>query len=159
MTMQSADLAVRKSITVEAPRERAFKVYTERQADWNPPDHQIGEKPFEEIVLEPREGGRWFERDADGNECDWGRVLVYKPPEKVVLAWHLSAEFKYDPDPSQATMLTITFIEEGPTTTRVELEHSGLEVHGDKAEGMRAAIDSPGGWTLTLTRFKEAAEA
>jgi hypothetical protein len=72
-------------------------------------------------------------------------VLVYKPPEKVVLAWHLNAEFKYDPDPTQATMVTITFTEEGPTTTRVELEHSGLQVHGDSAEGLRGG-DRLAGW-------------
>ena len=159
MTEQATDLTVRKTIIVEAPRERAFTVFTEEYGTWWPPDHHIGESYPEDVIMELREGGRWFERAPDGTECDWGRVLAYEPPERLVLAWHLGPDFRYDPDPALATEIEVRYIPEGDGQTRVDLEHRGLEVHGERAESMRGALDSPDGWTLTLERFAGAAAA
>lgn len=44
------------------------------------PDYHLGEAEYAEAVIEPREGGRWFERSTDGSECDWGRLLVWIRP-------------------------------------------------------------------------------
>lgn len=157
MSEQATDLTVRRMVSVETPRERAFAVFAEEYESWWPPDHHIGEVQPEAVIMEPREGGRWFERAPDGSECDWGRVLAYEPPERLLLAWHLDPDFRYEPDPALATEIEVRFIAEGPSATRVELEHRGLEVHGEAAERMRAAIASPDGWTLTLERFARAA--
>ena len=51
------------------------------------------------------------------------------------------------------------FVAEGPGSTRVELVHRGLEVHGDRSREVHAAIDSPGGWSGLLAQFAEAANA
>lgn len=53
----------------------------------------IGRNPHTEIVIEPRAEGRWFERDAEGNETQWGKVLVWEPPSRLVLAFQLNSRW------------------------------------------------------------------
>jgi hypothetical protein len=53
----------------------------------------------------------------------------------------------------------VRFISEGPSQTRVELEHRGFERHAAAADGVRAAMDAPGGWTFVLEVFAHAATA
>ena len=100
--------------------------------------------------MEPRAGGRWYERGEDGSECQWGRVLSWEPPARVVLAWQINAQWQYDPD--FETEVEIKFIADG-TGTRVELEHRDLERYGEQAETMRATFDSDGGWNGLLAAF------
>jgi uncharacterized protein YndB with AHSA1/START domain len=152
----TAGLAVRQSLVVEAPREQAFAVFTERMTSWWPLEtHSIGTKPVTAAVVEPRAGGRWFERSADGSECDWGRVLVWEPPERVVLSWQLTADWRSDPD--LHTEVEVRFHAEDERRTRVELEHRGLEAFGGRAEEMRGVFDSDGGWRGLLAQFAETA--
>jgi uncharacterized protein YndB with AHSA1/START domain len=155
----ATDLAVRKTITVAAPQQRAFDVFTTGMTDWwLRESHHIGERSPEAVVVEPHAGGRWFERAPDGTECDWGRVVEWEPPARVLLAWHLNADWNYDPDPAKATELEVQFIAEGPASTRVELVHRGLEVHGDRAQEVHDGIDSPEGWASLLELYGAAAE-
>ncbi|SRR6266536_4112449 len=159
-TAETPDQAVRKSITVEASREKAFEVFTTGMSRWWPLDtHHIGRSEPTEVVVEPRAGGRWFERAEDGSECEWGRVREYESPARLVFAWHLGPGWKYDPDPAMATEVEVLFIEEGPARTRVELEHRGFEVHGDRAEELRLPISQEGGWSGLLERFAESAQS
>jgi hypothetical protein len=72
-----SDLSVRKSVTVNAPIERAFTVFTGGMDGWWPRGtHHIGESELKETVLEGKENGRWYEIGVDGSECEWGRVLA-----------------------------------------------------------------------------------
>jgi Activator of Hsp90 ATPase homolog 1-like protein len=149
---------VRKVIRVEAPQERAFRVFTAGMARWWRPEHHIAATPFVDLVVEPRSGGRWFERDKDGAECLWGKVILWEPPARLILGWQLNAEWKFDAD--FVTELEVRFIAEGPTATRVELEHRDLEKYGDKAAAVRASLDSPDGWNgLLATYVAEIAKA
>jgi uncharacterized protein YndB with AHSA1/START domain len=157
MTEQATGMAVRTSVTVEVPQRHAFRVFTEEFESWWPRDHHIGEVAPEAEVIELREGGRMYERAPDGTECDWAKVLAYEPPERFVIGWLLDAEFEYDPD--LMTEVEIRFIAEGAQATRVELEHRGLEIFGEKAEKVRDAIGAPDGWSGILKRFAEVAEA
>jgi len=160
MVQGTTDLAVQKSIVVAAPQQRAFDVFTTSMSDWWPRDsHRIGEAEPEVVVVEPRAGGRWFERAPDGAECDWGRVVEWEPPARVLLAWHLNADWEYDPDPARSTEIEVQFFAEGPETTRVELVHRGIEVHGDRAREVRDAIDSQAGWSGLLKLYGAAAAA
>jgi uncharacterized protein YndB with AHSA1/START domain len=150
--------AVRQEIKVNAPIEHAFDVFTGGFAGWWPLEsHHIGEQPAETAVLEPRTGGRWFERAADGSECDWGSVLVWEPPRRLVLSWHLGADWAYDPDPDRASEIEVTFVAEGESATLVALEHRRLERHGAGAEKIRAGVSGPGGWPTLLEMFAAAA--
>jgi uncharacterized protein YndB with AHSA1/START domain len=157
--MSSPETSVQKSVVVNAPIAHAFKLFTEHFDSWWPRTHHVGKvEPFR-AVLELREGGRWFERGADGSECDWGRVLVYSPPTHLAVSWHLDSTFAYDPDPSRASRVEITFQDEGNGKTRVELVHSQLDRHSDGWEKVRESVGSPGGWGGIMDTFAAAAAA
>jgi uncharacterized protein YndB with AHSA1/START domain len=95
------EVVVRKSVRVGVPAARAFSVFVEQMETWWPPAHHIGDEPFQAIFVEPRTGGRWYERDAKGSECQWGHVLAWDPPHRVTLSWHLGPDWKFDPDLGQ----------------------------------------------------------
>ena len=155
---RQAGVAVRQSIVVDASPERAFYVFTDGMTSWWPIDsHSIGDRPMAEAVIEPRTGGRWYERGDDGRECDWGRVLAWEPPDRVVLTWQISAEWRSDP--AIHTEIEVRFTPEGDGRTRVDLEHRGLESFGERTEQMRAIFGSDGGWKGLLRRFADAAAA
>ena len=82
---------VRKTVTVDATQRRAFDVFTARHGTWLPSTYHIGTSDYDTAVIEPFAGGRWFERGVDGAEADWGKVLVWEPPERLVLAWQINA--------------------------------------------------------------------
>jgi uncharacterized protein YndB with AHSA1/START domain len=147
--------AVKKEIVVEAPQERAFRVFTEGIDRWWPRAHRIGKAELKEAVLEPRVGGRWYERGVDGSECLWGKVLVYEPPRRVILAWQINAQWQYDE--TFSTEVEVRFTSEGPKRTRVELEHRNLERFGAQQEEIRKAFESEGGWTGLLSAFEKIA--
>ena len=146
---------VRKTIQVAAPPERAFEVFTAGIGRWWPKSHHIGAADLDCPVIEPRAGGRWFERHVDGAECEIGKVLVWEPPRRLVLAWQLTNEFKFDA--ALLTEVEVRFIADGENATRVELEHRKLENLGDRAEALRQQIDSPNGWGHLLELFARSA--
>jgi uncharacterized protein YndB with AHSA1/START domain len=108
-----------------------------------------------EAVLEPHADGRWYERGIDGSQCQWGRVAVWQPPTRLVLVWQLNAEWKFDP--TLETEVEVTFIEQSPGHTRVELEHRNLERFGEQAHAVRALFESPKAWAGILARFADLA--
>lgn len=159
MSTQTTDTSVQASIVVEAPIERAFKVFTEEMASWWSPDHHILRGELSEMVLEPWVGGAIYDRLVDGRICRWGRVLAYEPPNRVVFSWDISLQWKIETDPSKTSEVEVRFTAEGPDRTQVVLEYSKLERHGDGWEQMRDAVGSPEGWRVGLQRFAGAAKA
>ena len=149
--------AITHSVVVPLGQDAAFELFTDRFTDWWPKDsHHIAEAHAADAFLEPREGGRWYERAADGSECDWGYVKAIERPERLLLAWQLTPEWNFDSDLSKATEVEVTFIaEEGGT--RVTLEHRGFEVHGEAGAGMRESVSSEGGWPQLLQLYRDAA--
>jgi uncharacterized protein YndB with AHSA1/START domain len=89
-------IRIQKELTVEAPLDRAFRVFTASMGAWWPKSHHIGKSALADCVIEPRVDGRWYEVDDDGSTCDWGKVLAWDPPRRLVLAWQLNQEFQYD---------------------------------------------------------------
>jgi uncharacterized protein YndB with AHSA1/START domain len=150
---QHVDTTVRKTITVAASQQRAFDVFTAQLGSWWPKEFHIGAADMADFVIEPKVGGRWFEVGVDGTECETGRVTAFEPPDRFTLAWHLSGSWQYDPDPAHASEVEVRFIAEGPTHTRVELEHRGFERHGAGAEAVHGSVSGPQGWTYCLDLF------
>jgi uncharacterized protein YndB with AHSA1/START domain len=159
MTTQAASDVVRTSIMVNAPLERAFSVFTDGIDSWWPRSHTIGESPLAEMVLEGREGGRAYGRGEDGSESDWGRVLVYEPPHRVVVSWDITLQWKHELDPEKTSEFEVSFTPEGDGRTLVVLEHRHLDRHGEGWEQMRDAVGSENGWGGGLGEFAKAAEA
>jgi uncharacterized protein YndB with AHSA1/START domain len=155
MSTQIRPAPVRKSIFVDALPNHAFEVFTSGIGRWWPKSHKIGDAELDRPVIEPREGGRWYERDVDGSECDLGKVLVWDPPARLVLIWQLTAEFTFDPD--LVTEVEVQFAAEG-SGTRVDLEHRHLERLGETADKLREAVDAPGGWSGLLELYAQAAK-
>src|SRR6185437_4730824 len=56
-------------ITVEAPIEQAFEVFTQRFGDFKPPEHNLLGVPIAETVFEPHVGGHIYDRGTDGSDA------------------------------------------------------------------------------------------
>jgi uncharacterized protein YndB with AHSA1/START domain len=126
-----------KAVTVRAAPARAFALFAGDIARWWPLSQvHTGPDPVD-CAIEPRVGGRIFERAADGRETPWGTVLVYDPPHRLAFSWivALSAE--------QEQRVEIRFMAEDGGT-RVELTHSGWEKLGEAATDRRERYDR--GW-------------
>lgn len=141
-----------KSIRVAAPPALAFEIFTAGMHRWWPRAHSLN--PTAEraaIVAEPRAGGRWFERSADGKECDWGRVLQWSPPSRVLFAWQLDENWQFNP--TFSTEVEVKFEAMGDNATQVTLEHRQLERYGVHADKVRPGLDSNEGWMGGLSLY------
>jgi uncharacterized protein YndB with AHSA1/START domain len=150
---QATATSVRSTIVVEAPIERAFRVFTADFDRVKPREHNMLSVEIAETVFEPRAGGRIYDRGVDGSECQWARVLAFEPPNRVVFSWDISPQWQIESDLERTSEVEVRFIAESPERTRVELEHRNLDRHGDGWEAMRDAIGGEGGWPLYLERF------
>jgi uncharacterized protein YndB with AHSA1/START domain len=155
MNTQIAGTSVQSSIVVDAPIERAFSVFTEGISTWWPPEHHILKAELADTVFEPRQGGHVYDRGVDGSECRWARVLVYKPPTRIVISWDIGLKWELESDPQRTSEVEVRFVPDGPSRTRVELEHRNLDRHGEGWTQMRDAVGSPDGWEIGLRRFAE----
>lgn len=142
---------VRKSVTVQASVERAFDVFTQGFGRWWPASHTIGKSPMKNAVIEPQAGGRWYEIGEDGSECQWGDVLAWEPPTRLLLAWRIGGDWQYRKDLLTEVEVRFVLVNEG--ATRVELEHRLLENMGEGAESMRQVFESEGGWSGILAGY------
>jgi uncharacterized protein YndB with AHSA1/START domain len=149
---------VRKSLTVKAPQAIAWRVFTEKMGTWWPlAQYKIGKTNAVDAVIEPRVGGRWYERGEDGSTCQWGSVLTWEPTSLLVLSWDISADWQYDA--TLKTEIEVRFIPQGEHATRVELQHRHLDRYGARREEMRRIFDTEGDWGRVLEMFARVAAA
>lgn len=141
---------IRHSVIVAVPPPRAFAAFTGDIGRWWPRGRTIGAAPHVAIVIEPHAGGRWFERDAEGRETDWGCVLDWAPPRRLLLGWQLDARFHHDP--ALTTEVELNFAPHG-TGTQVTLEHRDLHRFGEDAAEVAGKLN--GGWPTMLGHFVE----
>lgn len=146
---------VRHEVIVPVAPGTAFELYVNRPGRTHPRDGQSGDPT--RIVYEPFAGGRWYEIDTAGREYEWGRVLVWKPPRRLTLAWMVGAStgvWAFDPEPAHASLAEITF-EPVARGTRVSVEHSGFERHGPSGMSIRRGVSI--GWGEDLKDLLRAA--
>jgi uncharacterized protein YndB with AHSA1/START domain len=152
MTTTASIPPITGTVTVGVPAEQAFEVFTGSFTSWWPHVFHIGQADVAEVVLEPHVGGRWYERGVDGSECDWGRVLVWEPPHRLVFTWQINGSFQFDPDPERASEIEVRFTADGPGQTTVDVEHRYFDrLAGGQA--VRDTIHGGGGWALLLDGF------
>ena len=142
---------IRLAFEVHCPADHAFVVWTDRISTWWPADHTVSGEPDASVVLEPRSGGRIFERTTAGIEHDWGEVTVWEPPSRLVYLWHLRR------DRADATEVEIRFRAQGEASTLVEIEHRGWEALGAEAQAWRDRNGA--GWSTLLPHYVVAASA
>ena len=148
------ELKVTKSILIAVGSARAFEFFLDQERWWPLATHHMAESPGEAVVLEPFIGGRWYERAGDGSETEWGRVLAFEPPRRILLSWRMSADWGHEPDPGRGSEIEVSFLSEGQNRTRVVFEHRHLERYGYDAERMCAGLDKPNAAEAVLRAFK-----
>lgn len=149
-----APAAIRKTIAVDVPVERAFDVFATHMGEWWHKEHSIAQGTTQaDVVVEPRAGGRWYEKGADGSEHQWGKVIEYDRPRRLVLAWQLTREFAFDP--AFETTVEVRFEQRGGGTI-VHFEHRDLDRMGAGAAETMESMD--GGWGFLLDLYRNAAE-
>jgi uncharacterized protein YndB with AHSA1/START domain len=155
MSTQAEPTSIRMEIVVQAPIERAFRVFVHDFSQIKPREHNLLSVEIAETVFEPRVGGRLFDRGVDGSECHWARVLAYEPPNRLVISWDISPQWQIEPDSANTSEVEIRFTAETAERTRVALEHRNLDHHGDGWPTERDALGSEGGWPLYLQRYAD----
>jgi uncharacterized protein YndB with AHSA1/START domain len=156
---QTTIAPVRRSVTVKASPERAFRVFTDGMDSWWPRTHHIGRSPMKRVIIEGRVGGRCYSEQVDNTECDWGSVLVWDPPHRFVMAWQISQTWQYQSEVSKSSEVEVRFTLEPDGSTRIDLEHRRFEQMVAGGDVMRTSVDGPGGWTLVVQQFVSQAEA
>jgi len=156
MTVPAQDTSVRSEIVVEAPLDRAFRVFTQQFDRIKPREHNMLGVDIAESVFEPHVGGRVYDRGVDGTECQWARVLVYEPPDRIVFTWDINPYWQIESDLDKTSEVEVRFIAESPARTRLELEHRNLDRHGDGWQGLGEGVGGSEGWPLYLQRFAAA---
>jgi uncharacterized protein YndB with AHSA1/START domain len=142
-------------VSVQASPERAFEVFTEGLGSWWPREYTWSQDVLEEIGIEPRADGLCYERGPYGFRCDWGRVLAWEPPRRIVFTWQIGPNREPQPDPGRASEVTVRFGDDGGGGARVELEHRAFDRHGEQGADYAAALGSQQGWPFMLARFAE----
>ena len=140
---------VKCSVDVKVPAAQAFELFTRNMGAWWPRGRTPGGNPHVDLVVEPWQNGRWYERDADGNETQWGKVLAWEPPRRLLLGWQLNHKFRFDAD--LLMEVEILFADLAGGGTRVSLEHRDLERLGAEAETFAGKIGS--GWPERMENF------
>jgi uncharacterized protein YndB with AHSA1/START domain len=148
------EAAPRVSVTVPAPPADAFLVYTERQLEWQPPEHLTVQDP-ESVIMEPGVGGRFYERGADGTEVVRGTITEWEPPGRLAVTWRIGPGWQLAPDDENASVIEVEFNPVGPGSTEVVFTYAHLERHGEMAPALRAAIANPGP-VSAVERYAEA---
>jgi uncharacterized protein YndB with AHSA1/START domain len=134
---------VRKSIRVPAPADEAFRIFTERPIEWLPAGHTFIKNP-QSITMEPRTGGRYYERGADGTEVTRGTIVDWAPPHRLVVTWRIGPGWRPVFDDEKASRIEVEFAAVGPDVTEVVLTYTQLKRHGEMAGLIRSAVAAPG---------------
>ena len=140
---------LQRSIVVPLSVADAFDLFVRRLPEWWPlSTRSVWLEDAASCHVEPRVGGRLFERSRAGEESDWGRFRLFDEPTRVVFSWHPG-----QPD-SSATEVDVTFraLEGAANVTTVSLEHRDWERLGERASFVRGLF--AGGWGGVLARFE-----
>lgn len=129
----------------------AFATWTRGIGRWWPREHTTSGDPHATVHLEPRLGGRIYERTSDGLEIEWGEVTAWDPPRSFSYLWHIRR------DRADATDVEVTFQPDGPDSCRVRIVHAGWERLGADGPSWRDA--NRGGWSRLLPHFERAVNA
>ena len=152
MTMHATETdAIRKTVTVPLPVEKAFNLFTAGIDTWWPfESHSIGGDKTESAVFDV-DAKRLYEREADGSEHDWADIVAWEPPNRFLLNWRvnptrpeteLEVRFAADGDAAMAQDLLDHGAEAGPATEdgRTALAIAEEQGHDEVAALLRERV-------------------
>jgi len=150
MTMETkiGELAVRRSIEINAPPERVWEEFAsaDRMRLWYSTAGGA-EMPCKRLEYQARVGGSFITQVDHGTDQKLqfeGKVLVYDPPRELTVEMGPFAFAGSD----AMSLLTFLLHELPAGRTRAEIVHHGFEVFGDAARNVYQAFE--GGWDMTV---------
>jgi uncharacterized protein YndB with AHSA1/START domain len=143
---------LQRSVVVACSKDEAFSLFTDGINEWWPlrEGFSYGVDRCASIHLEPRPGGRFFERFVDGDEFQVGTVTVCEAPDRIVFTWA-------PPVWAGATEVEVRFLADAADATTVHVEHRGFDSLGTDAQSTRDGFAS--GWPAVLDAFSHRAAA
>jgi len=140
-------MAINKVVHVKRSPEDAFRLFVDQMGKWWPLHtgrYSYDAARAQDVFLEARVGGRFFERYKDGEEFQIGQVIAIDRPSRIVFTWGAGNE--------GTTEVEVLFTAEDEGT-RVSLEHRNVENMGEMAH----SFDT--GWDEVLGYYVQAAGA
>jgi uncharacterized protein YndB with AHSA1/START domain len=147
-----ADGSVCHERVIALPQPEAFALFADLDR-FKPREHNMLAVPIEQTVLEQHPGGAIYDRGVDGTTCQWGRVVAFDPPDRLVFTWDIGPDWQVTSDPSHTSEVEVTFTADGDQRTRVMLVHRHIDRHGNGWESLRDGLDAPDGWPIYLDRY------
>ena len=138
--------------------DKAFEVFTSDFTKWWPREYSWSQEAMASIGIEPCIGGRCTETGPHGFQLDWGRVLEWQPPQKLIMTWQIGADRVPQPNPDNASIIEVVFTAIADAQTQVLFEHRDLHRHGEGAEDYRQALNSEYGWPFILEKYRTLVE-
>jgi uncharacterized protein YndB with AHSA1/START domain len=127
---------VSEKIDIVADQVTVFNVYVNQINEWWPRRGETNRYSFapdttepDQILLDAKEGGRYYEVFADGTEHTIGTITTWDPPNEVAYTWDVAGW-------QGTSTVTVRFVASGDTTT-VMVEHDGVP-EGKEGEGYSA---------------------
>ncbi len=141
-------------VVVDAAPGGAHRCFAEHMGEWWPAEHTVSRSETKLTVrVDPRLGGLVREVGVEGTELVIGTITEWNPPVGLAISWQITSDWQSEPDISKASEYRVGFTADGSRTV-VTVHHDGFERHGPGGAGVRAAVDSPGGWPLVLDAFR-----
>ena len=56
---------------------------------------------------------------------------AWRAPRPNAISWDISPDWQIETDPEKTSNVEVRFVAEGPSRTRIELEHRDLDRHGE----------------------------
>jgi len=123
--------SIKLNLTVPVSANQAFEAFIKEIHSWWPREYTWAGEVLEIIAIEPFKNGRCFERGPHGFECDWGRVLAYESPNRIVFTWQIAPDRVPEPNPEKISEIETVFVEKQKSETQVKFEHRYFSKHGE----------------------------
>lgn len=151
--MNKRSHTIEHSVQVPVSAAKAFDFFVDELATWWPAAYTWSQEVLQDMVIEPQVNGRCYEKGPNNFICDWGRVLVWEPPHRLVFSWQISPRREPVPNPAKASEVEVRFTADGPQTTQVVLTQRHMDRHGEGSEMYQEMMASPQGWPYILAQF------
>jgi len=135
--------AITHYVDVNATPEFAYHTFLHYPSKWWPNGHSLFGIKRPNIQFDPCNGGKWFEKDEEGNKKYWGEIILLIPNLTIGMTWQINKRWQPVDNRNLASRIGVFFEKKTELTTRVHLSHYELENHGKDANAIIDAISGP----------------